>query len=137
MIGIVLIGHGNFASELLKVAETMIGKTEKAIAVDFFSRETMADLRTKISNALEFVKSEDGVLIIADMFGGSCSNICCTLVNQDNVQIVTGLNLPMFLSATLSRTKYDLKGLVKYVRDEGKKSVLVLKEIFQRDGKAE
>ena len=62
---------------------------------------------TMIRNALERVRTPDGVLILTDMFGGTPTNIASTFLGQENVEVVTGVNLPMLIKLAQAQNEHS------------------------------
>lgn len=103
MIGILVATHGTLAEELLRTAETVVGRIEqsRAVAVD----PRVQDMRAAIKDAIKSVDTGDGVLLLTDLPGGSPTNFCLSFLEERKVEVVTGVNLPMLLKAGQLRTK--------------------------------
>lgn len=97
MIGIVVVGHGGLARELLAATEHVVGPLEHALAV---STEPMDDLRAKqaeINAAVVAVDTGDGVVVVTDMFGGTPCNLAIGAMTGEAVEVIYGANLPMLV----------------------------------------
>jgi PTS system mannose-specific IIA component len=92
-------------------------------------------LRKKTSEAAnEF--TEDGCLIFTDIMGGSATNVSIEIMKSRNdVYVVTGVNLPMLLEAINSRESSSLKDLANQVSNSGTRSIINLKEYFEKRAK--
>ena len=99
MIGVVVITHGQLATELVNAAETIVGDLPHFAAVSIGWHEDVQDARDAIAAAIERVQQPGGVLLATDMFGGTPSNLGLTFLKEDAVEIVTGVNLPMLIKA--------------------------------------
>jgi len=129
MIGIVIISHGSFAEHLVKSAELIVGKQEKVTSVHMLEGESPEKFEEKLRKAIKTVKSSDGVLILADLFGGSTVRVAAQfLFEEENVEVVAGVNMPMLLEVLLNRKHKDLKSLVKIAIDAGKNGVVDFRE---------
>ena len=74
MIGIVVVTHGQLATELVNAAETIVGDLPQFAAVSIGWHEDVQDARDDIQSAIGRVKAAgSGVLILTDMFGGTPS----------------------------------------------------------------
>ena len=100
MIGALIVTHGLLARELLDAAERIVGRTEGIRAVSMGWDDEVADARKEIQAAIKDVDSGDGVLIFTDMFGGTPTNVSLAFLEQDKVEIITGVNLPMIIKLT-------------------------------------
>src|ERR1051326_7843935 len=97
MIGVVVVTHGQLATELLNAAEMIVGELPRFAAVSIGWHDDVNDAREEIKQAIHRVAGEAGVLILTDMFGGTPSNIGITFVEPDKVEVITGVNLPMLI----------------------------------------
>ena len=132
MIGLILVSHGDLARSLLETACEIVGPIQPAETLAVSRHETVADVRTRIQNALEMVDQGDGVLILADMFGGTAANVALQLVGQCRIEIVTGMNLPMLLKlSSVQETATDVTSLAQLLKFYGQKHVLVASELLK------
>lgn len=109
MIGILVTGHGKFATGLKSSVELIAGASDKFRYVDFpgDSTEKLAEDQSK---ALDELKDCDGVLVLADLVGGSPfkSAVECKFARPDQkIEVVGGSNLPMMVEAASSVEFYD------------------------------
>src|SRR6184192_2615701 len=122
-IGGVVVSHGQVANELLAAAEAVVGDLNHIVAVSIGWHDDVEMARTEIERAISQVSDGNGVLVLTDMFGGTPTNIAAMFLKQDEVEIVTGVNLPMVIKlATLNR-EVSLQELAKEVEDEGKDAI--------------
>ncbi|GAB4270381.1 MAG: PTS sugar transporter subunit IIA [Candidatus Rifleibacteriota bacterium] len=131
MIGVVVITHGNLSEHLLATAALIMGESADVHAVSFTARESLENLRQKAIAAIDGYKA-DGCLILTDIMGGSATNVCVELMKLEKVEIVTGVNLPMVLEAISYRDGADLKTLAAKVQESGIRSIINLKEFFEK-----
>ena len=64
MIGVVVVPHGQLATELLNAAEMIVGELPRFAAVSIGWHEDTADARTEIAEAVGRVSGDAGVLIL-------------------------------------------------------------------------
>jgi PTS system mannose-specific IIA component len=95
MIGVVVATHGKLAEELIRTAESVVGKLAQVAPLSVVA--TSPDLRGDLKAAIRSVDTGDGVLLLTDLLGGTPTNLCATFVEERNVEIVTGVNLPMLI----------------------------------------
>ena len=131
MIGVIIITHGTLSEQLLETAELIMGQAAEVHAVSFTARESLEELRQKALAAMENYQSE-GCLILTDIMGGSATNVCVELMKMEKVEVVTGVNLPMVLEAIGYREGADLKALASKVLESGIRSIINLKEFFEK-----
>src|ERR1019366_10688803 len=105
MIGVVVVTHGQLATELVNAAEMIVGDLPQFTAVSIGWHDEVNDAREDIAQAIERVRGDGGVLLLTDMFGGTPSNLGMTFIEKDRLEGVTGANLPMVIKlAGLSRS---------------------------------
>lgn len=131
MIGAVIVTHGALARELLDAAERIVGRTERVRAVCMGWDDEVSDARGQIGDAIAEVDAGRGVLIFTDMFGGTPTNVSLGFLEQDRVEIITGVNLPMIIKLTsLQSNEGSLLEIAQELRERGQNSVYVASEIL-------
>lgn len=132
MIGIVLVSHGRLSLELLRTAEIIVGKFENTVTVEMDPKMGMEEIHRAVEGAIRTVDSGEGVLLLIDMFGGTPSNIGLSFLGTHNVEIVTGVNLPMMIKLPMARTTMPLPELAMYIRDYGKRNIAIPGEMLRK-----
>lgn len=124
MIGIVIVTHSQLGDALIEAAEFIIGKRPEAlVSVSIDLNESADMLRRKIAEGIKKVKSEDGVLILTDMFGGTPSNLSYSFLEEGKIEVISGVNLPILIRAANKRSKVNLTKLAVKLEAFGKKSI--------------
>ncbi|MFH1369281.1 MAG: hypothetical protein ABII64_09165 [Elusimicrobiota bacterium] len=129
MIKIVLITHGNLGKELLLTAENILGKQDETLILAL-GAESLNSLCGQTEEILKQVNNEEGALILTDMLGGTPCNACLPFCDKYNIEIISGINLYMLLSAFMNRSKMPVNELAQKVINDGKKNIANAKEIF-------
>lgn len=122
-IGGVIVSHGQVATELLTAAETVVGDLSHITAVSIGWHDDVEVAKNEIERAIKSVSKGAGVLVMTDMFGGTPTNIAAMFIKQDEVEIVTGVNLPMVIKLASHNEPSSLAELAKEVEDQGKQSI--------------
>jgi PTS system mannose-specific IIA component len=71
-------------------------------------------------------------LILTDMFGGTPTNVSLPFLSPQ-VEIVTGVNLPMLIKLTTVR-EGDLMEVARVIREQGKGAIYVASEVLEKKG---
>ncbi|WP_373046558.1 PTS sugar transporter subunit IIA [Vulgatibacter sp.] len=121
MVGVVVAAHGKMAEALVAAAEGIVGRLENLQVVNLLAHEGMECGQGKIVDAIKAVDTGSGVVVLADIFGGTPSNCCLQLLGAGQLEVVTGVNLPMLLRLATSRLegqnpKQVAENLVQYGR---------------------
>ena len=105
MVGIILASHGDFAKGILQSATMIFGEEKNVEAVTLMPSEGPDDIKEKMKKAIESFDSQDEILFLVDLWGGTPFNQADSLVEEhkDKWAIVAGMNLPMVIEAYASR----------------------------------
>ena len=105
MVGIILATHGGFADGIMQSGSMIFGEQPDVAAVTLQPSEGPNDIRKKMEDAIASFESQDEVLFLVDLWGGTPFNQANGLVSEheDKWAIVAGLNLPMLIDAYGSR----------------------------------
>ena len=132
MISVIIGTHGMFSEEILKSAEMIFGSQENVGSVTFKPGEGIDNLVEKYNNLINETDCKEGVLFMVDLFGGSPFNAASMLaMKNDNMEIVTGVNLPMILEVLGSRDFSTLSELLSIAENAGKEAIKVLIKNFE------
>ena len=125
MIGIVLVGHGTLAPEVLRNIESVLGHpVPNMVAVGASLDDTLGSLREKISAAAASVEQGDGTIILTDMYGDTATNVSMGLARDAHIQVVTGSNLPIIVKVISARHEMPLERLAAFIVDYGREHIL-------------
>jgi len=130
MIGVVVVTHGQLATELVNAAETIVGELPRFAAVSIGWHEDTADARADIAEAVGRVSGDAGVLILTDMFGGTPSNLAMTFLG-DGVEVITGVNLPMLIKLANLAEQADLTTAAREIREQGRAAIWVASDLLR------
>lgn len=124
MIGIVVVSHGKLASALLATAEMILGPLEYIEPVEFLEGMTPEALMECTEQAIERVNSPDGILLFADLFGGTPARVVGELVLTRNYPAIAGVNLPMLLETCSMRSFSSLDELKAIALQSGQQAIM-------------
>jgi len=124
MVGVVVVTHGSFGQSLLDVAEIVLGPQEYCKAVGVDVNRGVDETVDAIRKAIKSVETGRGVVALTDLFGGSPTTMSLSLMKSENLEVITGVNLPM-LVATLQSRLMHLDALAERVRDAGQQGIKV------------
>jgi PTS system mannose-specific IIA component len=132
MVGVVLVTHPNLGEEFIRSAELICGKLPYLDTVPIDTHRGVEELREEIAKAIKSVDTGKGVLILTDMFGGTPSNMSLAFLNENRVEVVTGLNLPMLIKISNCRQGRSLQELAKMVKEAGQRNINLASEVLQK-----
>lgn len=128
MVGILIAGHGRFASGMVSSLQVITGATKNVEAVDFEGDHSKTLLKENLNKAMDSLKECDGILVLTDLTGATpyTSVIECKLSRPNqNIDVVAGTNLPMLIEAvSLMQFYEDPVELGKEVIEVGKEYIV-------------
>ena len=130
MIGVVVVTHGQLATELVNAAETIVGDMPAFAAVSIGWHEDTEDARHEIEQAVVRVDKGSGVLILTDMFGGTPSNLAMTFLVQGKLEVITGVNLPMLIKLANQLEQGDLLNIARDIREQWRNAIWVASDLL-------
>lgn len=133
---IILASHGKFASGILSSLKLLYGNTDSVTAMDCYI-DPKYDLQKNVKKVID-ENSNNRLLVITDIFGGSVNNEFLKYIKEPNFYLVSGLNLPFLLELMTQITETrDLESLIKNVLDNSKKSIQFCNESIKKINKEE
>ena len=133
MIGVVVVTHGQLAIELLNAAEMIVGDLPQFAAVSIGWHDDVTDAREDIAQAIERVKGDGGVLVLTDLFGGTSSNLGMTFLEDNEIEVITGVNLPMLIKLASLKSSSNLLAVAREMRDHGRSAIWVASDLIRGD----
>ena len=131
MIGVVVVTHGQLATELVNATETIVGDLPRFAGVSIGWHEDTHDAREEIAQAIKRVDQGQGVLIVTDMFGGTPSNLAMTFLAANQVEVITGVNLPMLIKLAGLVGNPDLLAVAREMREQGRNAIWVASDLLR------
>src|SRR5260370_31715458 len=112
MIGLVLVTHGQLATEFRSALEHVVGPQSQIEPITIGPDDNVEQRRRDIIEAVKKVDTGDGVVILTDMFGGTPSNLAISVMSRPKVEGRAGINLPMLLKLVKVREECPLEEAV-------------------------
>lgn len=133
MIGIVLVSHGRLADELVDALQHVVGLQEQIVTVCIGPNDDMERRRQEIVDSVASVDSGDGVAVLTDMFGGTPSNLAISVMNEANVEVLAGANLPMLVQLASVRKSAPLSQAVAEAAAAGRKYIRLASQLLDEE----
>ena len=130
MIGLVLVAHGRLAEEFRSALEHVVGPQRQMIALSLGIDDDVDELRGTLLSAAQKVETGDGVVILTDMFGGTPSNLAISVMNEGQIEVIAGMNLPMLIKLAKLRGEKPLHELAEMAAEAGRKYIRVASEVL-------
>ena len=130
-VGVVIVTHGQLATELLNAAEMIVGDLPHFTALAIGWHEDITLAREMLADAIARVQTGAGVLILTDMFGGTPTNLGLSFLEPGTVEVVTGVNLPMLIRLARGSTPLDLHALARTLAEDARSAIRVASEFLR------
>jgi PTS system mannose-specific IIA component len=130
-VGVVVVTHGQLATELLNAAEMIVGDLPQFAAVSIGWHDDVEAAREEIARAIDRVRRDQGVLILTDMFGGTPANLGVTFLEANSIEVITGVNLPMLIKLARLQTTDPLSVIAREMREHGRNAIWVASELLR------
>jgi len=138
-LGVLVVTHGQLATELVNSAEMIVGDLPHFAAMSIGWHDDVGRAREDIGAAIERLARPVGgegartpVLVLTDMFGGTPANLAVTFVSDD-VEVITGVNLPMLIKLARPLTGENLLTIAREMREDGRNAIWVASDLLRGD----
>ncbi|MDU4133296.1 MAG: PTS sugar transporter subunit IIA, partial [Clostridium perfringens] len=124
--------HGEMAKGLFDAIDMICGTQEKFSIVSLKRGQDAESFGEELGEKINELNSDEGVVVLVDLLGATPMNqSALNLYKSDKVEVITGVNLPMVVTATMERDYFsDIKELVEKIKNDGKDSVCSVRELL-------
>ncbi|WP_392553285.1 PTS galactosamine/N-acetylgalactosamine transporter subunit IIA [Orbus wheelerorum] len=127
MLGIILTGHGSFATGLYDATVQIIGQQAQFMAVNFPDGLSVDELEKQLNSARQQCDQGEGVIFLTDILGGSPFRTAALIsFGYANIEVITGSNLPLVIEMLLMRDGLDASTFRDMAIDKAKQAVTSL-----------
>ena len=128
-VGLLVIAHDKIGTSLVDTAIATVGSCPlKVESLEVFKDSNADDVLDKAQKLVNTLNDGDGVLILTDLYGSTPCNITTKLKTDNNLIIITGLNLPM-LMRTFNYHSLNIAELAEKALDGGKNGILICDQV--------
>jgi PTS system mannose-specific IIA component len=130
MVGILVITHGRLARALISSVEFLVGKLQKIRGVYIWPKDTDEQVKKRIQKKMLELDEGDGILVLTDILGGTPTSLGLSFLEKYNVEVVTGVNIPMLITVSSYRRGRSLEEISQLVKKSGQRSIVLAKGMF-------
>jgi PTS system mannose-specific IIA component len=130
MVGILVVSHGGLADALIASAQSLVGNLQRTRGVSIWPKEKEEEVKDRVRKEMAKVDDGDGVVILTDVLGGTPTNLAFSVLENKQVEVVTGVNLPMLLTLSSYRKEKSLREIGRLVKKSGRRSIILAKKLF-------
>jgi PTS system mannose-specific IIA component len=124
-----IVTHYRLGEEFLQALRLILPEAPSWEAVSVDPTMAVEDVRGSIAAGLKSADAGSGVLILTDMFGGTPSNMSLSFHDEHQVEVVTGMNLPMLIKLATMREDKPLDELATFIKAYGQRNISVASEL--------
>ena len=132
MIGIVVVSHGKLARELVAATEHVVGEQRRFRSISIEVEDDIEARRDQIRETSKACDDGQGVIILTDMFGGTPSNLAMSVMSAGNIEVLSGVNLPMLIKLAEVRGELSLAEAAKVAAEAGRKYISIASELLAK-----
>ena len=132
MIGLVLVSHGRLAQELCNALVHVVGPQENIEVIGIGPEDGGDQRRDDILSAIKKVDSGAGVIVVTDMFGGTPSNLAISAMDDGDIEVLAGANLPMLIKLASVRASLPLQKAAEEAQNAGRKYINLAGSLLDR-----
>ncbi len=125
MIGLVIVTHGGLAAEFRAALEHIVGTQQQIETISIGPEDDMVERRRQILDAVARTDTGQGCILLTDMFGGTPANLAISIMDEANVEVIAGINLPILVKLASIRIDVPLAEATAMARDAGRKYIKV------------
>lgn len=130
MIGMVIVTHGGLAREFRLALEHVVGPQNQLETISIGPEDDMEQRRADILAAIAAVDQGRGVVVLTDMFGGTPSNLAISVMDEAQIEVIAGINLPMLVKLAGVRKEGPLKLAIEKAKEAGRKYISVASQVL-------
>jgi PTS system mannose-specific IIA component len=130
MVGILIVSHGRLAEALISSVQFLVGNLKRVKGISIWPKDRKEEVEDRIQKGICEVDDGDGVVILTDVLGGTPTNLSLSVLEDKEVEVVTGVNLPMLLTLSSYRKGRPLRDIGKLVKRSGRRSIILAKEVL-------
>ena len=130
-VGVVVVTHTDYGSRLIAAAEFILGPQPCCQAVSVDLTKAVDESLAALKAAIKDTDQGGGVLVLTDMFGGTPTNMSLSLLGSGQLEVLTGVNLPMLIKILGSRTR-PLQTLAVEAKQAGCQGIVVAGEVLRK-----
>jgi PTS system mannose-specific IIA component len=131
MVGILVVSHGKLADALISSVQFLVGNLERVKGISIWPRDRKEEVKDRIQKGVGEVDDGHGVVILTDLLGGTPTNLSLSVLEDEKVEVVTGVNLPMLLTLSSYQEDKSLEEIGRLAKKSGRRSIALAKKVMR------
>lgn len=132
---VVIVSHGKFAEGLENALSMLVGKRDDVLAVGLEDGKTVNDFVELFDKSVEKITTEDEVILLGDLIGGSPLTNATNVLTQKDIKVVImgGMNLPLALTTVLMKDSVSFEDIATTVLSEAHSALQEFKLVVDEE----
>lgn len=123
-VGVVVVGHGRFAAEMVETLLSVVGDLDGVEGVACRPDAPSEAIREAILEAVERVDEGAGCVVFTDMLGDTATNASLDVAEaHEAVEVVAGVNMPMLVKLMTAREDTTARELADFMQSYGQQHI--------------
>jgi len=134
MVGIIIVGHGTLAQAMQDAVEHVLGRQPKMESINVMVDDDPAEIQARLIATIARCDDGEGVIICADMFGGTPCNIALGTMDPGRIEILSGFSLPSLIAIASARTSLaDANKIARKGASSGRRYLCLASKMLQQE----
>lgn len=130
MIGIITVTHGNIGQEMVAATRRILPEAKNIVSIGVANTDTPESISRAVHDAIRKFEAVEGIILFTDIFGGTPSNACLPFLEQPQVEMVAGVNLPMLIKVASMEQHASFVELVRFIQSYGKRNIVIARKVL-------
>ena len=131
MKGILLVSHGGMAAGTLDSIKVFFGNYIEGIDVLSLEHEDSPEFfLEQLSEKVRSLDDGEGVIVFADLLGGTPANVTVRIMEENKVDLISGMNLGMIMECLGARMSGEIN--LESIMDAGKQSIQHINKLLKK-----
>ncbi|MEZ0117764.1 UNVERIFIED_ORG: fructoselysine and glucoselysine-specific PTS system IIA component [Heyndrickxia coagulans] len=127
---ILIATHSNFAQGIKDALTFILGEQKHVEAMCAYVTQDF-DIQYRIEKLLYDLSTEDELIVLVDLFGGSVSNAFSNKIDDERLHIISGVNFPMLLDLVTNNNK-NTEEVIKQAIESGRKGIQNVNQVVKK-----
>ena len=120
-------------SKQLSSLENIIGPQKDLETVCIGYDDDVDKRKEEVKELISKVDSGNGVILLTEMFGNTPSNLLISLINENKVEMIGGINLPLLVKLGSLRENSSIEEVIHASVEAGHKYIGIASEILSKE----
>jgi PTS system mannose-specific IIA component len=122
-IAVIVATHGRLGEVLVETTNMILGRKSELRPFTFREGEAPKASFKRLHSLIRKYETGHGVIILVDLFGGTPGTLALSMLDEQQVEVLTGVNQAMALAAATIDPKHDLRKACEAIVKSGKDSI--------------